>query len=177
MSLVHRVSQLADDVVALECHRCRASFRRDEIEVEGDELFCGDPECRAGGLIAHRTALISERFPAEIATPWTAIPDALMDHRSELDLGPHEILVVIALERHRRAMGEEGHRTYPSRQTLAHRTGLSEASVKRAIARLARLGLIRRWQPRFVQTGIKANNRYDLDPLWDRLAAVVRGSP
>jgi Helix-turn-helix domain len=177
--LVHRASQVGADVVALQCHACGRRYTGTELHVILElgtdvDLQCAHPDCGAGGLIPHRESRIDERFPAEIATPYMPIPLALLDHRAALGVGAHELLVVVALESHRRTMGDI---VWPSYERLVKLTGLSESSVKRATANLVKTGLIERDRPRS-KKGRLSINRYCLDPLWERLADHAhRGSP
>lgn len=166
----------------LTCVQCQARYAIDEAPAVSDGSFqCGSFEgeaaCNCSGMIPRFARRVSERFPPEIAAPFTPMPDALMDHREELDLSPRELLVIWALERHRRTMGQAGATTYPSRKTLEQRTGLSDSSVKRAVSSLVEKKLLRRSQPAAAfasgKGGVDANNRYDLDPLWEQLAATV----
>jgi hypothetical protein len=125
------------------------------------------PPAMSGG----RNNRVEARFPPLLAAHWTPLPDALMQFREELEIGANEILIVVAIERYRRAMGDHVH---PSRHRLVRLTGLSVGQVKRATRQLVALGLLHRSQPgaRTV-TGGRAANDYNLDPLWLRLADLV----
>lgn len=172
MSLIHHVDQVEADVVALQCHVCGAAHDPDEFDAD---LRCSS--CGTGGLIPRRHTSIAKRFPPPLGRRYTPVPEALMDHAEALGLGPHEMLLVIALERFRRAMGDE---VFPGRLTLARLTRLSEHQVKRASTKLVELGLIRRRQPGNADEKRRgrAPNRIDLDPLWHRLAAEdLRSTP
>ena len=79
---------------------------------------------------------------------------------------------MIGLERHRRLTGDI---VFPSRAKVAKLTGLSNATVKRTIAKLVRRGLITR-QKRFREDGAQTSNAYNLDPLWEKLAGFTLGS-
>ena len=82
MGLVHRAAQVGVDTVALECHECHARYVGTEMEAILDmgtdcDLRCLEPDCGAGGMIAHKASRISERFPYALAA-FTPIPEALM---------------------------------------------------------------------------------------------------
>ncbi len=168
MSLIHRPDQITGDIVALECHDCHERFAPDDELASGSlgDLAC--PSCGTGGLIPHRQSKLHERFPAAIAQPFTPLPEALMDHRAELGIGPNELLVIIALERHRRLMGDL---VFPSQERIAGLTGLSVSSTARAIKRLRSKKLVSCSRPGIRGgAGGRGHVRYDLDPLWVALA-------
>ena len=173
MSLVHFTREVAADVVALQCHACRKRYTGADLDhmIGGaDELACRD--CGAGGMIPHRESSIEERFG--VWARFTPLPDQLMDQRSALGIGTNELVVIWALERHRRAMGDE---VFPSRERIAELTGLSVATIKRVVAKLADAGLIRRRQIHYKDSGKKASNRYDLDPLWTAVFTAGQCDP
>ena len=132
-----------------------------------DALVCLDPDCRAGGMIAHHRGSVDERFPGPLSSRFTPIPDALMDHAAALGLGTNEMVIVWALERHRRAIGDE---VWPSQQRLSELTRLSVPTVKRSITKLVKLGLLTLRRSYFKDTGRRAPNRYTLDGCWQKLA-------
>jgi len=104
-------------------------------------------------------------------------PHALMEQREALGMTAHDVLVVMALERHRLRAEQL---VFPGIKRLGSLTGLSEASVRRSIKRLSGLGLVERLRAR--KGGEYAQNYYDLDPLWAAvdvaagLASAVRRS-
>src|SRR5690349_16546212 len=115
MALIHRRDQIPRDTIALQCPRCQDQYSgtgMNEILCE-EELIC--PGCGLGGMIATKTSTIAGRFPSRLAADYTPMPNALMDHADELGLGTDELVLVWALERHRRLMGDE---VWPSRETL-----------------------------------------------------------
>lgn len=174
-SLVHRSDQVAVDVVALECHRCRVRYSGDElVELLGfEELTCLDPDCRAGGMVALRRSTLAERFGEAFTGAWTPLPEALMDHAGNLGIGSNELLVIWALERHRRALGDE---VFPGQQRIAGLTGLTIYQVRRALAKLVHRGLIDRRQPGREGKRGRAKVRYVLDPLWTAVTHLVSAS-
>ena len=169
MSLIHRSDQVTSDVVALSCHVCRMRYVGAELQalLGFDALVCLDPDCRAGGMIAHHRGSVDERFPGPLSSRFTPIPDALMDHAAALGLGTNEMVIVWALERHRRAIGDE---VWPSQQRLSELTRLSVPTVKRSITKLVKLGLLTLRRSYFKDTGRRAPNRYTLDGCWQKLA-------
>ena len=62
VSLIHRSDQATSDIVALSCHACRTRYAGAELQalLGFDALVCLDPDCRAGGMIAHRLGSISD---------------------------------------------------------------------------------------------------------------------
>src|ERR1700727_1184063 len=126
--LLHRAGQVTGDIISLECHGCRARYAGDQLDelLIFDELRCLDPQCGSGGMIPHRTSRVEDRFPLPLTTSFTPLPNALQDRAQELGLGPHELLLLWALERHRRAMGDE---VFPGRSTLARLTTMREDQV------------------------------------------------
>ena len=165
MSLVHHPDQIGADVIALECHHCHHRHSLDETALLGDPLRC--IECGTGGLVPHAASRLGERFGDAFTGAWTPLPEALMDQRAALGLEPHDLLIIWALERHRRVMGDV---VYPGQQKLAALTGLSIHQVRRTIRRLIALELIiRHAQPGSRGKGGRARVQYDLDPLWHRL--------
>jgi hypothetical protein len=168
VALVHRREQVGVDVVALECHACGMRYVGPEIDeiLAFDELRCPDPECGAGGMIARKASRLEERFPDALARRFTPLPDALMDQACALGLGPNELLVIWALERHRRLMGDV---VFPSHRKLANLTRLSVPTVKRALAKLVKAELIEQ-QPHFRADGGRTTSQYNLDGLWQALA-------
>jgi hypothetical protein len=171
-ALVRSLEEISDDVVLLECVHCAERHQGAEFEGMGEPLACIG--CGLSGFIPRRANQMADRFPPALAQNFTPLPNALLDRAEELSLGAHELLVVWALERHRRVAGDE---VFPSRQRLAQLTRLSEPSVGRATGKLARLGLIARRQGRWRDSGRRAVTRYDLDPLWRTVAEQVSGAP
>jgi DNA-binding transcriptional regulator GbsR (MarR family) len=113
---------------------------------------------------------VAELWPGGVGRSFTAIPDALFAHRTELGLGSREFHVLVVLIRHRWS------RTRPvwvSYQTIASESGLSLSSVRRAVSELKRLNLIN-VERRRTARGTQLVNHYDLSPLVNRLAALVR---
>ncbi len=162
--LIRTADELEPGVVAVDCVKCGRRYSADEFRVM--EL-CYD--CNCGGFIPRRIPRVEDRFPPELASRFTPLPEALMDHADALNIGPHELLVVWALERHRRVSGDE---VWPSRQTLQRLTRLSRGQVTRAIGKLR--PLLNPYQPRF-NSGRHATNRYTLDFLWSAVADLERG--
>lgn len=172
MSLVHYVEDVdSDRLVALTCPQCKQRHTGDDLdeilELSGDGLRCVTLDCGASGLVAHYESQIAERFPESIATPFTPLPYALLAHRDTLGLGPHELMVIWALEHHRRAPGDE-----VWDEDLVERTGLSADKLKRATSKLVRHGLVTRRRSR-MSDGRLGTMRYRLDPLWQRLAELT----
>lgn len=168
MSLVHWRDQVDDGVVALECHRCHTRYAGAGLS---DILVCEELRCSAcgtGGLIPHRTSSLAERFPAPLDRNYTPIPNALTRHRDALGLGSNDLLVILALEQHRWAAGDE---VFPSRSTIAELTGLSVRSVDRTLHGLVEAKLITK-RPRYNSNAGQASNSYDLAPLWVAVAAL-----
>ncbi len=175
MSLVHRADQVGPDIVALGCHRCGARYGGDQLNeiLSFDELQCLESDCHAGGMIPYRSSTIDERYPAPLSERFTPLPEALMDHRSALNIGPNELLVIWALERHRRAMGDV---VFPGQARLAALAGLSVHQVRRALTKLVGAGLVGRDQPGAGGKRGRARVHYHLDPLWERLAELEGGN-
>lgn len=170
MSLVRRLDEVSSDTVALECPRCRTRVSRAHWDLFGDPLMCS--ECMESGLIPRRAG-VCDRFPEEIVAPFTPLPEALMDHAAALGLGSRELLVIWALERHRRTTGDL---VFPSIGRLAALTQLGERTVKRSLRQLVELGYVARIAARRSRTARIASNRYDLTPLWEAIAAEAAGS-
>lgn len=168
--LIHKTDQIPADAAVLECHSCGTRYSGESLEylTAYHELRCIEEGCGAGGFIARSTAKLTERFPGALASAFVPIPTALFDHRAALGIGPNELLVVMALERHRRALGQE---VFPSQKTIAAMTGLSVRTVKRSVTVLVKAELVRRRLVYHGDSGRRASNRYDLDPLWAKLAA------
>jgi hypothetical protein len=170
MSLVHRREQVEPDVIALECHECGHRHSGEELNallvVFERDFQCLN--CMSGGMIPRTASRIDERFPPAIAARFTPLPEELLQKRVQLGIGSHELLVIWSMEWHRRAMGDE---VFPSRERMAAHTGLSVASVKRAVVKLEAAGLISvRHRPRGAR-GRLGTNQYNLDALWTKLAA------
>lgn len=163
--LIHTADQLEADVVAVDCVKCGRRYGVDEFRVMD---LCYD--CNCGGFIPRRITRVEDRFPPELASRFTPLPEALMDHAEALGIGPHELLVIWALERHRRMSGDE---VWPSRQTLQRLTRLSRGQVTRAIGKLR--PLLNPYQPRFPDSGRQATNRYTLDFLWSAVTDLEQG--
>jgi len=110
---------------------------------------------------------VRSKFPGKLGTKFVAIPAGLFEHREALDLEALDLLIVIALERHRRERGAE---VFPSLKTLGAATGLSERTLRNRLSRLDQLELV----PSRPREG--TSNTYDLEPLWQRIAGLA-GSP
>jgi hypothetical protein len=164
--LVRYEHEIAAGVRVLECVQCREKYPADEAIDLGTPLTC---VCGGVGFIPRRIARIAERFPEEIAGKFTPLPDALQDHAKALGLSGRELLTVWALERHRRAMGD---RVFPSVVLLAKLTQQSERTVKRGLQVLNEKGYVRTERYRWIATGRRASNRYDLDGLWRKVAEL-----
>lgn len=168
--LARWVDDLPKGTVALTCPRCRVDYTLDELDEY--QLLCR--KCGQSGLIPRQVPRLADRFPGELATDWTPIPNALLERREALGLHPHELLVIWVLESHRRLAGDE---VFPSRDRLVALTGLSRASVTRAISTLVHRGLLARWQPRYQDSGRAAPVRYQLDALWEAIEEDLRSEP
>lgn len=114
-------------------------------------------------MIPNSASPVQDRFPDEIGTPFTALPEALGDVAGQLGLTPHSLLVIWALERHRRRRHDV---VWPSLERLAELTCMSTHQVKRATADLVSAGLLTRTKSR---SGVSI---YDLEPLWQAVATA-----
>lgn len=90
----------------------------------------------------------------------------------EAKLSPTELLVLIQLSG---AWWKKEENPFPAMRTLATRCGVSERQIHRAIARLEKLGLVKKISRR--AKGIIASNAYDLEPLADILREVSKYYP
>lgn len=169
MALIHDADEIPTGTLSLECHNCGKIYLA--ADMDDAELRCEG--CGASGFIPRRAAATAQRFPAPLGQSFVPVPTALLEHAGALGIGPHEVLLVIALEKHRRLMGDE---VFPGRQTLARLTQMSEHQVKRSSSKLVMLGLITRRQPGNTNQLGRGANRYCLDPLWERLAALAFGA-
>ncbi len=148
--------------IALDCCHCDAHYPMDgegSVEHLDDPLRC--IECGLSGFIPRQREEIAARFPERLAKRFAVTPHALMEQREALGMTAHDVLVVMALERHRLRAEQL---VFPGIKRLGSLTGLSEASVRRSIKRLSGLGLVERLRAR--KGGEYAQNYYDLDPLW-----------
>lgn len=164
--LVRYHDEIAEGVRVLECVQCRDKHSAALAEDLGEPLTC---PCGSVGFIPRRVAKVADRFPEEIAGKFTPMPDALQDHAEALGLTGRELLIVWALERHRRAMGDT---VFPSVERIAKLTCQSDRTVKRGIQALVEMGYITVTRCRWVATGRRASNRYELDELWHRVAEM-----
>lgn len=108
-------------------------------------------------------------MPAEIAPTYTEIPDALFEHAGALGLTFADVGFIGALWSFKWFADSP---LNPSMDTLAERVGASRRTVSRQVARLESkvLLVVRRVGP-----GTSAPvAEYDLTPLWEALAAIVR---
>jgi len=164
MSLIHRFSEVGAGVVALECHTCSARYTEAQFELLGEggnaAMLC--EQCGRGGFIPHKGWRMEDRFPLELASRFTPLPEALMDHRERLRLEPNDLLLIWALERFRRSMG---HEVFPSRARLMRLTDRSRWQLQQAISRTKLGGRQER------RDGPSYRN---LDALWLRVAALER---
>ncbi len=183
--LLYRADQITDDVVSLRCHACKALYERNEHEWftgkhgndlggSDGELRCTTPDddfvCNVSGFKPSRGGgKVAERFPSPLGSSWFAVPRALVKYRRQLELEGNEVVVVLALEDYRQRGGE----VFPSHARLAEETGFSVHQVKRLTASIAQKGLLKRSQPGRGRTRGRGTNRYDLEPLWERLAELV----
>lgn len=171
MSLVRELDEVRPDVIALECPHCGARYGRADWSDLDEPLSC--LYCDQVGLVPRRPR-VADRFPGDIGTRFTPMPEALMDHAEALKLGSRELLVLWALERHRRSAGDL---VFPSIERLALLTRLSERTVKRSIQQLVDLGHVTRHQARRTRSARMASNRYDLSSLWDSVATRAASDP
>jgi predicted transcriptional regulator len=88
-------------------------------------------------------------------------------------LTPVELLVLIQLVG---GWWKKDVMPFPSMATLATRCGVSDRQIQRAVNKLVRVNLVDR-ENRRTDTGIKANNAYDLTPLVTLLTKVARAFP
>ena len=196
--LIHRPEQITDDIIALECRECHRRYVGEEmwdLEISEGELQCSppldEPACAQGGLkpikrTGTQKSKVSDRWPSALAdVGWTATPDAIWHHREALELSPHELILVLALEQYRPGMGQKA---FPSRETLIQRTGLSLKQLKTALGTLTRdltlekdgryrPLLIKREQPGAADSRGRGSNRYLLDPLWLLIAELEQVHP
>ncbi len=108
-------------------------------------------------------------MPAEITDRWTELPAALWEHAADLDLGLADIGFVTALWSCKWYADSP---IKPSMATLAERLGVSTDTVSRHVRRLEPRGLL---AVERAGAGKRAPVKgYDLTPLWEALAAVVR---
>lgn len=161
--LVRTIEDVADEDVALTCHACGHYHQGDEF----DEILDSDPlrclTCGSSGLIPHAVSPIAERFGPVLGAQFVPIPIRFLEVAGSLGLGPHEILVVVALESYRSTSSGW---TWQTTNRLRERTGLSADQLKRATSKLVRLRLAERGRRR---SGVST---YNLDRLWDRIGTA-----
>jgi hypothetical protein len=116
---------------------------------------------------------LRDRFPERFCKRFTPFPPALLEYRATLGLDARDLLVVLAIERHRWRFGEP---VQIGLRRLAREAGLSLRVVQRITAKLDRLGLVLKSQPGAEGQRGRSRSQYDLDPLWWRLDGVVKAA-
>ena len=105
------------------------------------------------------------------------VPNYLLLLNSFMDpdrrLSPVEMLLILQLVG---TWWEKEAMPFPSMATLAARCGVSDRQIQRAVNRLVKIGLLGRVKRR-TNTGIRASNAYDLQPLVVLLNQVAEAFP
>lgn len=159
----------------LECVQCRQLYEVGEDGIEGGENC---PECKCEGFIPRRADLphkLPEKWPGSVDDRhrFVALPSALLEHRAALGLTPLHLVLLLALEDHRRRLDDV---VFPSIERLVEMTGMSERSVRNQRDELVQLGLLRTYRKR--RRGANGGvTHYDLAPLVDRLRSICGGHP
>lgn len=177
MTTLTWLDDVPDDVRRVRHPRCGrtttlADVDPSSIDDGAGKLFCW-PCAEAGehgdgyGFVAARRPRVADMLPEPLASAWAPSPHALWDHGHELGLTASDRVLIDALWRH-----QSGGRAFPSRETLALKTGLGTATVSRRVAELERRGLLSVWRHERIG-GRRGANEYDLTPLWDALAQIV----
>lgn len=119
---------------------------------------------------AKNASALTQKWGREtMAAKYTVIPCALLRGQARLHIGPIELAVLIHLIDH---WWREDVMPWPAKRTIADRLQISTKTVQRAIVNLEREGLVRR-RDRYLKTGGRASNQYDLSPLVERLKPIA----
>jgi len=115
------------------------------------------------------TVLTRKWTAAVIAHGYTAVPDLLLSHMSQLGLTPTELVLLLQLLRY---WWTAEHLPFPSKRKLAQAMGCSEKNVQKVMKGLEARGFVVRVQRRRAADR-SDSNIYCLDPLVGKLRAVV----
>jgi hypothetical protein len=118
-------------------------------------------------------SVLNRKWTAEvIARGYTAVPDLLLSHMSQLGLTPTELVLLLQLLRY---WWTAEHLPFPSKRKLAQAMGCSEKNVQKVMKGLEAKGFVVRVQRRKAAER-SDSNVYCLDGLVDKLRALAAPS-
>jgi DNA-binding transcriptional ArsR family regulator len=97
------------------------------------------------------------------------LPDMLVKHQGDLELGPADLVVLINLTMQ---WWFADRLPFPTTATIARRMGTSPRTVQRSLSRLERMGLLTK-----ARRGQGKSLAFDLTPLSDRLRSYALRDP
>ncbi|UVA79994.1 helix-turn-helix domain-containing protein [Pandoraea commovens] len=96
-----------------------------------------------------------------IAAGWTALPDVIFQCQKALKLNPVDVLILLHLASY---WWKPNENPWPAKGTIADAINVSPRTVQRAIARMEKLGYVKRIA-RIATAGDNMSNEYDLRGL------------
>ena len=119
---------------------------------------------------AETVKVLRQKWKTALDKNYAVVPSVLLRNLPGLGIRALELAVLVMLIDF---WWKPTDMPWPAKAKLAQMLGVSEKTVQRAIKRLINRGLITS-EARYRSHGGQTSNRYDLNPLVDRLEAVVR---
>lgn len=101
---------------------------------------------------------------------WTGVPNILIESQQRLGLNPLEMNILFILLKH---WWESGKYPFPSRKTIGEIANKDASTIRRAIAKMEKKGLIHRVE-RMKKSGGQDSNEYDLSGLVTKLQELSK---
>lgn len=112
-----------------------------------------------------KNQIIRKWTPLIANSGWTAVPNLILEKQMELDLRPTEFNVLIQLMKF---WWDKDGSCYPAKGLIANQMNVTPRTVQRAIAKLEKMGLVKR-DPRIQPNVGQSSNDHDFSGLIEKL--------
>ncbi len=116
------------------------------------------------------TLLTQKWGSSVIDAGYTVVPSVILRAQRRLHLNANQLAVLLHLLDF---WWQPKDMPWPTKKTIAERMGVADKTVQRAIATMEAEGLLKR-ADRYKAHGGRTSNRYDLEPLVNRLEAIAK---
>lgn len=119
------------------------------------------PPAKAAATGADKTVLEKKWGKSLIAAGYTALPDVIFLNQKALKLKPLDIMILLHLASY---WWKPNENPWPAKGTIADALDIDARTVQRSIAKMEKLGYVKRIQ-RIAKAGDNLSNEYDLRGL------------